>query len=162
MSFWADFQCLFEITLYVGEFILNIQINHLPLFQSHSCANQIPSNRLEKKSQELVRVVNYLNSVKMQMNFEASKLAAAAGWSITLSSRHSHGFRISKKKVCQKFANPNTFFIMKNAKRHPLQHECNEYNFFPTKYVDFKTRLNCGWPYMWYEIVKDVYCLYPT
>ena len=85
----------------------------------------------KKKSQELVRVVNYLNSVKMQMNFEASKLAAAAGWSsITLSSRHSHGFRISKKKVCQKFANPNTFFIMKNAKRHPLQHECNEYNFF--------------------------------
>ena len=113
-------------------------------FQSHSCANQIPSNRLEKKSQELVRVVNYLNSVKMQMNFEASKLAAAAGWSITLSSRHSHGFRISQKKACQKFANHNTFFIMKNAKRHPLQHLCNEYNFFSAKYVDFKTRLNCG------------------
>jgi hypothetical protein len=32
----------------------------------------------KKKSQELVRVVNYLNSVKMQMNFEASKLAAAS------------------------------------------------------------------------------------
>ena len=119
MSFYEDFHCLFEITLYVGQFIFNIQINHLPLFQSHSCANQIPSNRLEKKkSQELVRVVNYLNSVKMQMNFEASKLAA--GWSITLSSRHSHGFRISQKKSLSKVCQPQHIFHHEKCKTPPI------------------------------------------
>ena len=55
----------------------------------------------------------------------------AAGWSmdVCMSSRHSHAFQKMKKKSVKSLPTP-TFFVMKNAKHHPLlSHECNECNF---------------------------------